>query len=262
MRCPKCGMENRDSFRFCHGCGQELPRRSRHPPAHSATQRFSKKTRSMLVRIAAIGVLGVGLLVVCGIGGWLIYSLPGNSGRLPPVSVAAATRTSPAEILPTPAPSPTPALSGNGRIVFMSEDSVLWSIEPDGSNPVRIGESSGEFLSLSYICPGVEWISPDGRHVVYGNLGETGNSVLYLGQIDGTSPALTLGKIDNTLYVLSFSLDGTKVMFQDGPKVVVIDVVTGQRIEKSSLSGLCALTPDGKHLLLGGHDQAANFAQR
>jgi Tol biopolymer transport system component len=217
--------------------------------------------RPTLVWITVIGVLGVGLLVMCGIVGWLIYSPPGNNGSLPPASVAATTPTSPAEILPTPAPSPTPALSGNGRIVFMSEDSVLWSVEPDGSNPVRIGETSHEILSLSYFNPAVEWISPDGRYVVYGNFGETGNSVLYLGQVDGSSPALTLGKIDNTLYVLSFSLDGTKVMFQDGPKVVVVDVATGQHIEKLTHTDPnhelehSALTPDGKHLLLNGYDQ-------
>jgi hypothetical protein len=261
MRCPKCGTENRDSFHFCHGCGQELPRSPQNLSAYSAARRFSKKTRSKLVWITVIGVLGVGLLAVCGIGGWLIYSPLGNNGSLPPASVAATTPTSPAEISLTPAPSPTPALSENGRIVFMSEDSVLWSIEPDGSNPVRIGESSDEFLSLSYFNPGIEWISPDGRYVVYGNLGETGNRVLYLGQVDGTFPALRLGKIDNTLCALSFSLDGTKVMFQDGPKAVVIDVATDQRIEKLTQADpdwfvYSALTPDGQHLLLNGYDQS------
>jgi len=171
----------------------------------------------------------------------------------------------------TPAPAteipPTPTPPRNGRILLMSaqEPSSLWSIEPDGSNPVRIGESL-DIDSMFYrnaTESASKWVSPNKQHIVY--FDEEG--VGYLARVDGTIVPIRLGKIDSGQWqdgTFSFSPDGHRVMFldisPDSSTLVLVDTASARRIDWPIQTGpdeetFSAFASDGDHVILKGYGQ-------
>ncbi|MBL8608738.1 MAG: zinc-ribbon domain-containing protein, partial [Myxococcales bacterium] len=78
ISCPKCGKDNQDHYKFCLGCGAELPR-------DAAPKPFSPQTPPHGVKAA-----------------------PAAAGSSPAAVAAAPPAPAPAPVAAAPAPAPAP----------------------------------------------------------------------------------------------------------------------------------------------------------
>jgi Tol biopolymer transport system component len=144
-------------------------------------------------------------------------------------------------ILLAPADARATVPGANGRIVFMG-NTGLFTMDPDGSRPVRLTLSSGDAFP--------EW-SPDGRKIAYTSVSE-----LMTMNANGTDKAeLTLAR-GLQLYSPSWSPDGGKIAFTAwGRGIYVINA------DNTGLAQLSfgedyspAWSPDGTKIAFGRHD--------
>lgn len=77
IRCPTCRAENRAIARFCHACGQVLPRRQPREIPHPRRQHAARKKGWTGAQIALVGALAIALMITCCVWVWLAYKWPG-----------------------------------------------------------------------------------------------------------------------------------------------------------------------------------------
>ena len=119
----------------------------------------------------------------------------------------------------------------NGKIVFTSDRKgpglKLWSMNPDGSNPVQLTDESGRGPNLPsyvHVWDGPAKWSPDGSKIAFRSIrnGDAAEShSLYVMNADGTNVqriVIDLTGIKEAPQILSFewSLDGTRFLFEAG----------------------------------------------
>ena len=97
ITCPKCGKENQDHYKFCLGCGAELPREQVPRPFATQTPPHG---------VPAVGGLAGGTLAVSPSGAPLQGGIPGGTAVLPPSAAQATPQPSPAPAAAAPQTSP------------------------------------------------------------------------------------------------------------------------------------------------------------
>jgi pSer/pThr/pTyr-binding forkhead associated (FHA) protein len=99
ITCPKCGKENQDHYKFCLGCGAELPREQSPRPFATQTPPHG---------MPAAGLAG-GTLAVSPSGAPLQGGIPGGTAVLSPSAAQSAPPAGPPPAAPQPPPAPPPA---------------------------------------------------------------------------------------------------------------------------------------------------------
>ncbi len=123
MHCTGCGVENDDNARFCKGCGAELaidqtvllspqdePAQPppAQPPAQPAAQPAAPaapRSGSNVALIVALVALGLMLLAVIGLGGYLLGQRFGSPEEMPDTTVQMPTEETTPEAAPSPGDS-------------------------------------------------------------------------------------------------------------------------------------------------------------
>ena len=124
MHCTGCGVENDDNARFCKGCGAELsidqtvllspqdepaqPPPSQPPPAQPQPQPAAPalaRGGSNVALIVVLVALGLMLLVVIGVGGYLLGQRFGSAEQMPESTVQMPTAETTEETAPSPGES-------------------------------------------------------------------------------------------------------------------------------------------------------------
>ena len=132
------------------------------------------------------------------------------------------------ELASTPTmPSVPPALAG--KIAFRSDrfgGAQVFVMDADGSNVALLTSSWPYEEALRR-----EWVSPDGRHVVYQSSRGTHGLDLFLRSVDGGDPARLTYVGSGVAYDPAWSPDGTRIVFasnQQGPdQIFVVERVFG-----------------------------------
>ncbi len=137
----------------------------------------------------AFGLLALAAIACSSSTSAVATSTPQTNPTVTPVrSIASdsAPTSTPAPLLPTPTPTPaptstpaplqqtsrTPVIDNAGdvtnRIVFVSPDSQIYTVKPDGSSQIRITPARGTF-GQGALVPGYTWPgwSPDGTSILY-----------------------------------------------------------------------------------------------
>ena len=113
ITCPKCSKDNQDHYKFCLGCGAELPR-------DAAPKPFSPRTPPQGMKAAQASAVPV----------------PAGSRQVPtaaiappaPVAAPAPIAAPPAPVpvpAPAPAPAPTPVVPRDPSTIDMSKQYLI-----------------------------------------------------------------------------------------------------------------------------------------
>ncbi len=156
-------------------------------------------------------------------------------------------------ITATPRPAETAFPGTNGRIVYGvfngTNDDDIWSINPDGSDPLQL--TSGDALDADSSA------SPSGMKIAFDSDRDTGlNYELYTMDIDGNNVQRIANDSFNYEYP-AWSPDGTKILFNDerdeanNQEIYVIPAAGGAVTRLTNLAGYdqnAAWSPDGTHI--------------
>jgi hypothetical protein len=113
ITCPKCSKDNQDHYKFCLGCGAELPR-------SAAPKPFSPQTPPHGMRAAAAAAAAAAQPAGGSLGGTMAISPPAAAARAPAPPAPAAPQPVPAAAPAAPAPTATASISppaGGGTVV-------------------------------------------------------------------------------------------------------------------------------------------------
>src|SRR3989475_2397446 len=170
----------------------------------------------------------------------------------------------------------------NGKIVFTSDRKgpglKLWSMNPDGSNPVQLTDESGRDPSLPSYMPvydgPAKW-SPDGSKIAFKAIRNgdyrTESYAIYVMDADAGNVqriVIDSSSIHDASEIGSFewSPDGTKYLFDAGVYAVLLDEFSkvhanlftssldGKTVvqltnDKNVFNGLASWSPDGKSIV-------------
>ena len=137
------------------------------------------------------------------------------------------------------------------RIVYSSNAGGLydlWIVKPDGSDPQRLTESTGE----SNVFPAV---SPDGRYIVFSSDRSGENNIWRIDSDGRNAVQLTHGTNE---YHSSFSADGQWVFYDTGQKSEVHEVPISGGESVSVIPGSAGhpiISPDGKLVAYTYYDE-------
>jgi len=172
---------------------------------------------------------------------------------------------------PTLGPSPTPTIPSvpavlAGKIAFRSDrfgGAQVFVMDADGSNVALLTSSWPYEEAL-----GREWVSPDGRHIVYQSSRGTRGLDLFLYDVDeGTRTRLTYVGT-GVAYDPAWSPDGTRIAFvsnQQGPdQVFVVERVFGNprtvQLTRNEWEWdkRPSYSPDGKYIVFHSNRTGSN----
>ncbi len=162
--------------------------------------------------------------------------------------------------------TPTPSLPGNGRLLMIGLDERLWSVPPDGGQPVALGVASE-----LYLAPVNAWYSADGRFALAARPEGDALSVWAV-PVDGSSQGVRLGEwpqdwsSGQRRAFYDFSADGRRALYVEligeSATLQVYDLYSGEQAtlvlpyDPQALS-LAAFIGVGGQILVRGYDSAS-----
>jgi Tol biopolymer transport system component len=226
----------------------------------------------LLIIVLAYGLLSTNSIFDIALPTFLVPTF-GSIGTLQPIVTGPVLPTIGVPPIPptsapyktlTPAPTGIPALT-NGRLVFLGFDQAIWSVNPDGTDAVRLGY----FSDFHVYSPG-GWHSADGRFaLVIQN--EEQVKVAYLAAVDG-SQAVKLAPVSQEFHlgaprdVFSFTTSGSRFYFLDTTanpaNLLVYDLKNGTNltwpVQASAEELTYAAFAGNDRLLIKAYDPAIN----